>query len=112
MRKTQKYLAGLKTLEKCGLPQTGYTNDELYQTLEDENFYWDGKAKTWVEKKIKPSIFDNPNDGFARIRIMAHPDNLDEIEKKIRSVFGVIEGSKPYPNREDVGQRVYVLVKI
>lgn len=114
MRLTQKYKTAIKLA--CSIDpamDTPHSQDEIYEFLQNHDYLWDSKTKSWSKKVLKPSIFDNPDDGFVRIRIMAHPDNLPKIEGLIDLAFdSVIEVSKPYPNREDVGQRVYLLVKL
>lgn len=114
MRLTQKYRKGLAiACEIDPSMDTPHTQDEIYEFLGKHDYLWNSKTKEWHKKVVKPSIFDNPEDGFARIRIMAHPDNIAQIEQLIDLAFDdCLEVSKQYPNREDVGVRVYLLVKL
>lgn len=66
-----------------------------------------------VLEVIKSSIFDNAKDGYVRIRVMANADRIDEVVNVVSGYFPeVLEISNYYPNRDDAGVRVYLLVKL
>jgi hypothetical protein len=96
-----------------GTSLSGYENDEIYALLQERNYLWNSRTQTWEQKVIKPSVFDNADEGYVRIRIMASPERIDEVMYVVSGYFPeVLEVSGQYPNREDVGVRVYLLVKL
>jgi len=116
MRKTKKFVAGVVAAKSSGLGLIWSSNEELYEALEDDNFYWKAKAGEWQQLEHKPStsVFqadDGTPTGIVKIRVMAHPDDVQKAVQKIKATNGlrVIEISeKTYPNRKGTGVRIYV----
>lgn len=119
MRRTEKYRKALSVVRKIGLKglRREPENQELYDALEDQGYWWDHREKQW-DNGTPPStsIFANddgsPTD-IGKIRVMAHPDKVNSLVSKLKKTPGVtvIEISeKAYPNRKGIGSRVYVTV--
>lgn len=114
MKRTQKYLAGLQVAGQIGLI-TGHNieNAELFSMLELRGWFWvDGE---WTNKPPQTSMFETGEGvatGVYRLRIMAHPDEANQIIKLLGRHLQVIEASDPYPNRKGPGVRVYLTCKL
>ncbi len=116
MKHTQKYLAGLETAGKIGLV-TGrkIENAELFDMLQLRGWFWvDGE---WTDQRPQTSIFESGGQdalptGVYRLRIMAHPDDVDKVVKLLGRHLKITDVSDPYPNRKGPGVRVYVEGKL
>lgn len=94
----------------------------IYERLHDLAWVWDHHDGEWV--KIDPqdmeflpfgSLFvdkDGDPTGIFRLRVMAHPEQIDEVVAKLRENLKVGEVSDHYPNRKGVGVRVYLTCKL
>jgi len=128
MRQTAKYKMAVAQLKLLGVIKksteiTGATpHEELYSKLEKAGYWWNSKAGQWKQAeendralgKFSGSIFEYPDgmpSGVFRLRVMAHPTEIDSVIKEVCARLNVIEVSKPYDNRKGAGQRVYVLCK-
>lgn len=91
-----------------------HTHEDLYQLLENYGFWWDAKNGEWTNRKQPSnSIFKTDDDvasGVIRLRVMAHPDDVDHTVALVKKTIGmrVIEVSEPYDNRRGSGVRVYL----
>jgi hypothetical protein len=116
MKQTKKYRAGLKAYKafKGSRLTRTFENDELYQMLADKGFWWDAANGEWTNRKQPSnSIFKTDDDvasGVIRLRVMAHPDDVDHTVALVKKTIGmrVIEVSDPYENRKGAGVRVYL----
>lgn len=114
-RKTRKYVAGLATAKIAKIRIGKRDHESVYEALEDNNFFWQPRKGIWEHREHAPStsIFeadDKTATGIVKIRIMAHPDDLENALKAIKSATGlkVIEISeKSYKNRKGTGERLY-----
>lgn len=125
MRQTAKYTAALRCASQNNLVTPHkYEHEALYAMLAECSYAWDSKTGQW-EKSNRPihadgtaskSIFsddDNLPSGTYRLRIMAHPDEVDNIVRNYqRQVGGVLEVTEHYPNRKGGGVRVYLTCKV
>jgi len=114
MRRTKKFNAGIIASKKAGLGTIFSSNEELYEVLENDEQWWDAKSGKW-SRSVKPStsIFaDDIGDatGIVRIRVMAHPSDVDNAVRRIKKLDGlkVTDISEPYKNRKGEGFRVYI----
>jgi len=120
MKRTEKYrkaesLAFLKNLP-MPYPQD---NEHVYEMLENNGFWWNGKKKAWEKESTRPSttIFADKKGkatGIGRLRLMCHPDEEEAFIEAIRSITNleIIEVSdKSYKNRNGAGYRTYLTVK-
>lgn len=116
MKRTKKYQEALKAYisETRQALHTKTDNAELYEWLESRRWWWGASEGEW-QKGNKPSnsIFKTDDDvasGVIRLRVMAHPDDVENAVKLAKKAPGmrVIEVSKPYPNRKGAGVRVYL----
>lgn len=125
MRQTAKYNAARSAAHDAGIITARIQDSiQLYAALAECGYAWDSKAGIW-EKSNRPinasgtaskSIFsddDNLPSGVYRLRVMAHPDEVDEIVRNFqRQIGGVVEVSDHYPNRKGGGVRVYLTCKV
>ena len=97
-------------------------HEELYSQLEKAGYWWNAKASQWKQAeeddrakgRFSGSIFEYPDgmpSGVFRLRVMAHPNEIEQVISEVCARLNVIEVSKPYDNRKGAGQRVYVLCK-
>jgi len=112
MRQTEKYLKGLRRLRELegkpkGRPKT-YENADLYRLLESKKHIWDHKQGEWIEGS-KSMFGDDESTGVARLRIMAHPHDVQQAIQYLRGTnFRIVDISEEYPNRRGSGVRVYI----
>jgi len=116
MKATRKFNAALTAYktETRKIVTMPIENDKLYEWLEKRHWWWDASEGKW-NKGNKPSnsIFKTDDDvasGVIRLRVMAHPDDVEIAVKQAKKTPGmrVIEVSDPYPNRKGAGVRVYL----
>jgi len=113
MMKTRKFLSAAKILSSMGMAISGCKQDEIYELLQEKNYLWNVKTQSWEQHANKPSVFDDANEGFVRIRIMASPERIDEATKLVTGYCPeVLEVSEPYHNSKNRGVSVYLLVKL
>lgn len=118
MKNTAKRVAALAAVQ--GLIPTPFMleSESLYTELEAKGFFWYPKDGAWRQEAKQTSEFElangKPSDVF-KIRLMAHPDVLPHLAKRIQialqsygseSITEVSE--KTYPNRKGAGARVYM----
>ncbi|MEO1289079.1 MAG: hypothetical protein AAFV93_15045 [Chloroflexota bacterium] len=114
--KTKKYREAVKTIQYQALDVSSTENADVYEALEEQNYFWSSKKGTWEYKKHTPStsVFqadDGEPTGIIKLRVMSHPDDLREALKRVKQISGlrIIEISeKTYPNRKGSGVRKYV----
>jgi hypothetical protein len=125
MRQTAKLTAAQMTAFYEKVPcANDAPHDELYAALASAGYAWNSASGKW-EKSKRPirtdgtasqSIFsddDNQPSGVYRLRVMAHPDEVDNIVRNFqRQIGGVVEVSDHYPNRKGGGVRVYLTCKV
>lgn len=117
-RKTAKYNAAMETAKLCKIRVKKHDHESVYQELNDNYFFWNSKKGKWEHKEYAPStsIFeadDGTPTGIVKIRVMAHPDDLEPAIAALKKCPGirVIEISeKTYPNRKGTGERIYTTV--
>lgn len=113
---TKKYRAALETGKALGLETTERTG--LYSLLLEAGYNWEPKSGTWDKNNpYMGSIFENyegtPTGRF-RLRLMCHPDELDEIEERLTEAGQAVglhitsDNERAYQNRRGVGVRVYL----
>lgn len=114
MRRTRKWKAAQRcnTINKLGI--IARENDSFYEKLEAKNYFWFPKDGAWKQRENKPStsVFeadDGSPTGVIKIRVMAHPNDLEATIKALKQATGfkVIEISESYQNRKGSGQRIY-----
>jgi len=115
MKLTKKYKAALKVVgvDKSVRVRECIENEVLYRKLEDAGYWWDHKVGKWDNTPHSESIFLTPDgkpSGALRIRVMAHPDDLDNAIAAIKESTGyrITEVSEQYNNRNGAGVRVYL----
>lgn len=114
-RKTRKYLSALATVRSKKVKLGNRDHESVYEALNNANFFWDHKSGEWEHKQHAPStsVFqadDGSPTGIVKIRVMAHPDDLESAIVSLKKCLGlkVIEISeKTYPNRKGTGERIY-----
>jgi len=128
MRQTPKYkmaVAQMKLLggiKKSTELSPAIPHEELYTRLEKAGWWWNAKGGKWQQDdgtdrargRFSGSIFEYSEgipSGVFRLRVMAHPNEIEAVITEVCARLNVIEVSKPYDNRKGAGQRVYVLCK-
>jgi hypothetical protein len=128
MRQTVKYkmavaqLRLLVPIKASKVITKSVPHEDLYSQLESAGYWWDSKAAQWkkaeendrAKGRFSGSIFEYPDglpSGVYRLRVMAHPNEMDAVCQEVTQRLNVIEVSKPYDNRKGAGQRVYILCK-
>ena len=115
MKRTKTYqAASQKYYEIEKAVAVKFDNDELYAYLERKGFWWNADTGEWCKgNKPSTSIFKTDDDvasGVIRLRVMAHPDDVENAVKLAKKTPGmrVIDISDPYPNRKGAGVRIYL----
>ena len=123
MRRTAKYIEGLKTCRELHLKvgELAYPDYEgVYAALEAAVYHWDAGQQLWI-KGAPPSTSmfetdDGLGTGIFRLRLMAHPADVERVVQAVAEglkPFAVIDDiSNPYPNRRGPGVRVYFTCKL
>jgi hypothetical protein len=128
MRQTVKYKMAVAQMRLLGLGKaskvisSAVPHETLYSQLEGVGYWWDANAAQWkkgdeddrAKGRFSGSIFeysDGMPSGVFRLRVMAHPNEMDAVCAEVCARLNVIEVSKPYDNRKGAGQRVYILCK-
>ena len=62
MKRTKKYVAAEKTALKIGLE----VKDDIYQNLQENNYFWDSEEGEWIEGEAA-----HPLTNLIKIRIWA-----------------------------------------
>lgn len=114
MSETPKYTDAIRVmLWEVGISGHGTVPDVLFAAVRRIGYSWDGEM--WVKRNPEStSIFadaDGNATGAVRLRVMAHPDDVEAAVEALRKVPGmwIAEVSdKAYPNRKSAGVRVYV----
>lgn len=121
MRRTAKYTQGVKVLRELGESFIGLDNEKVNGQLEEKGYYWDAEQSQWIKgNPPSTSIFETDEGlgtGTFRLRVMAHPSDLTNTLKALRTAFQqagiqVEDVSKEYPNRRGRGVRVYITAKL
>jgi hypothetical protein len=117
MKRTAKFLAAVHVAKAAQIKRAEYLeNDVLYSKLEAAGYFWqDGE---WSNVRRSTSMFegdDSTPTGIVRLRVMAHPADVDRAVTAVRSSLAdhhaqVVEVSEQYPNRKGAGVRVYLTV--
>lgn len=116
MKRTKKYEAALTAYrsETRAKLKAELDNAKLYEWLEKRLWWWNASEGKW-QKGNKPSnsIFATDDDvasGVIRLRVMAHPDDVETAVVKVKKTPGirVIDISEPYENRKGAGVRIYL----
>lgn len=116
MKATKKYKAALSAYktETRKSPGAEIDNAKLYEWLEKRHWWWNASEGKWAKgNKPSNSIFKTDDDvasGVIRLRVMAHPDDVEHAVKLAKKTPGmrVIDISEPYPNRKGAGVRIYL----
>lgn len=97
------------------IPTLEGQQEELYSWLNHQKMFWNADLKTWeyVTKKTLPYGGDDNPQYVAHVRLISHPKLQAELLQHLRSAFEAMgwdlsAESKPYPDREDTGERVYL----
>lgn len=114
-RKTRKYNSAMRTVRSQKIILAKKDHEAVYEALNNANFFWNATSGEWEHKQHAPSnsVFqadDGTASGIVKIRIMAHPDDLESAIMALKKCPGikVIEISeKTYPNRKGTGERIY-----
>ncbi len=117
-RRTRKFVAAMETVKIAKIYLTKSDHESVYQELNDNFFFWNRKKGKWEHKEHAPSnsVFqadDGTPTGIVKIRVMAHPDDLESAIASLKKCPGirVIEISeKTYKNRKGTGERIYTTV--
>lgn len=91
----------------------------LYAELDQRGFYWYSRDQEWRTDPPAPQLYFATEDGQAtnhfKIRLMAHPDLLPELAKRIEAAitaYGVDEITRVVtgilPNKIGAGARIYL----
>lgn len=126
MRKTAKLDAAIKMLLELNLykGRSFASADDHYALLAENGYGWDAKAVKWIKSareidsrgRIKLSMFSDDDglpSGTYRLRVMAHPDEIEAVIRKLKEVLIVMEVSEhAYPNRKGQGVRAYLTCRI
>lgn len=90
MKRTRKYIQGLATLQLVASPEccerASRNNYALYGELETRGYRWDGHSGTWTDlsnKKLFSEVWEGQGIGEVRIRVMAHPTDIDEALRRV-----------------------------
>jgi hypothetical protein len=111
MKRTKKYVAGERLMLKIGgrIPDE---NADLYAVLERRGYWWDAKSGKWLDTPApSTSVFKTSHGtptGVVKIRVMAHPDEVQSALSLLDKAFKVVNVSEQYENRKGPGVRVYV----
>jgi hypothetical protein len=125
MRRTDKWDKAMKVMhEHYAKAQfskaTTAENDELYDSLQADGWFWNGKKREWEKltaeqlkfKSTGPSEFsdsDGSPNGIFKLRVMAHREQVWEIIHYLQTILNVGEVSQDdYENRHGPGTRVYL----
>jgi hypothetical protein len=117
MRRTKKYKKALQFAREKGIDvPRRIDNAHLYEKLQKRGFWWSSRESTWNDTpQPSNSVFaetvqGNEPSGVVKIRVMAHPDEVDEFVRRVQQAPGVkiFEVSNHYQNRKGVGVRVYL----
>lgn len=109
MRMTAKYKAALAVSRDAGINPALMTQEQLYDELAEKAYRWDKTRwyKIVLREWAKPKI---------ALRVIAHPSVLGElvasIESALKKLVDIEDVSKPYPNHEDTGKRVYLTGRV
>lgn len=115
MKHTAKLMAALRMINQLNLP-TASEQSGIYNNLERAGYYWNSETQIWENLKRSSTMFANDDGlptGVIRLRVMAHPGDMDQLMEVIRESldsYGVTiqEESNPYPNRRGPGLRIYI----
>jgi hypothetical protein len=117
MRRTKKYTQAVAAARALGVQRAdGLPHEQLYLALAERSYCWDGA--TWAPGTPESSsvfkTYDDQPSGVVKLRVMAHPDEIEEAVRLLRDRLpgAIYEVSDPYPNRKGVGVRVYVSLKL
>lgn len=120
MRRTKKWTEAHATIYMKNLPMPAIKdNEKMYEVLESNGYWWNGKKKAWEKEATRPSttIFADKKGkptGIMRLRLMCHPDEVQWLSDALHDNphFTVIEESdKTYANRRGAGYRKYLTIR-
>lgn len=91
----------------------------LYAELEKQGFYWHSRDQEWRTDPPLPQLYFATEDGTPtqhfKIRVMAHPDLLPELAKRIEAAinaYGTDEITRVVTgvllNKQGAGARIYL----
>lgn len=124
MRNTRKYRCALDAARALfpgpDFQRITRENDTLYDALEKRGYFWEAESSTWTNRPKSSSIFtsdDGLPTGEFRIRVMAHPAELEEVVEAVREGLHqrgvrITEVSNIYPNQHGPGVRIYLTAQI
>ncbi len=118
MRRTAKYVGACELALRLKVPIGEH--ETLYAALFERGYMWaDGEWQELSEESREfrgslDSIFALPDgspSGVYRLRVMAHPEEIDQIVALLKKRLNIGEVSDKYPNRKGPGVRVYLTAK-
>ena len=99
-RMTVKYKRARSTAVQNEIVPDNYDRDELYQRLNQAGWWWDSKAKEWVQFTDEPANEPTP---LIMVRVWASQENIAQAVGAVNSAFAngyaIIQESDPYPCR-------------
>ena len=108
-RMTTKYRAALKIAKAISIPNALEDQSALYQKLNEHNYFWNSKLKTWGKK---PALA--PTD-LVRIRVWAAAEHVEQAADDAMNAlshhhYKLLERSSPYPCRppKQLESRIYL----
>ncbi|MGK7892944.1 MAG: hypothetical protein AB4372_04700 [Xenococcus sp. (in: cyanobacteria)] len=106
MKRTRKYVAAEKTALEIVLE----LNDDIYQNLQENNYFWDSEEGEWIEGEAA-----HPPTKLIKIRVWADSKTIKQdcdliIHSLASNGFVLEEGSQPYICRppKQLESRIYL----
>ncbi|MBX3082956.1 MAG: hypothetical protein KF716_15080 [Anaerolineae bacterium] len=130
MRQTAKFKAAQALIRKL------YQNDPkklrsfltmdhetLYESLHDDFYVWEPKRDQWVQLSEEEREFsggfasryidrDGQPSGIFDLRIIGHPQDVEQIAALLRKFINIGRLTDPYPRRHGDGVMFYVTARL
>jgi len=109
-RLTRKYSSAIDLLQSLQLPLSG-NQEEIYDRLNQQSYYWDSALKNWIKNDISP---DSPTE-LIRVRVWADSRFVEVVAQDcIQSLaskgFRCVDKSEAFPCRppKQLESRIYL----